>query len=180
MTTKINLDVTSTKKIFLIFLIFFFLGSYLYLFSFFLKHRRPETVKYLAVQSTEKVTRVIDGDTFEIQGGIKVRLIGVDTPEMKNQNKTIDCFAAEATQKTRSLLTGKEVILEKDISDTDKYGRLLRYVYLGGEMVNDLLVRDGFAKIATFPPDIKNAKIFLASEKIARENNAGLWSACSQ
>jgi len=81
---------------------------------------------------------VIDGDTFEINGGIKVRLIGIDTPEMKNKNRTIDCFATEAKQKVESLLNGKEVVLVKDVSETDKYGRLLRYVYLGDEMIKKL------------------------------------------
>lgn len=167
-----------------IFLIAFLITTYVFLLSFYISHRdgRYSDSKQVSLtepaKSTEKVSRVIDGDTFEIQGGIKVRLIGVDTPEMKNKNKTIDCFAAEATKKTQSLLTGKEVVLEKDVSETDKYGRLLRYVYLDDEMVNDTLVKEGYAKISTFPPDVKNAQIFLASEKLARENKAGLWQAC--
>lgn len=129
-------------------------------------------------KSTEKVTRVIDGDTFEIEGGIKIRLIGMDTPEMKNKNKTIDCFAVEAKKKMESLVGGKEVVLVKDVSETDKYGRLLRYVYLGDEMVNDTLLKEGYAKISTFPPDVKFKDVFLSSERQAREVKAGLWSAC--
>lgn len=169
---------SQTKRFLSIFLIFFFIGTYFYLFSFYFNERNSVSTLPQVSQSTEKVSRVIDGDTFEIQGGIKVRLIGVDTPEMKNKNKTIDCFAAEATKKTQSLLTGKEVILEKDVSETDKYGRLLRYVYIGDEMVNDKLVKEGYAKISTFPPDVKFKDVFLASERLAREAKAGLWQAC--
>ena len=167
---------------FLVIIIFFFITTYLYLLSFFLHSQSvvPAIPVYTAQndKSTEKVTRVIDGDTFEIEGGIKIRLIGVDTPEMKNKNKTIDCFATEAKKKSEDLLTGKEVILEKDVSETDKYGRLLRYVYVGDQMINDVLVKEGYAKISTFPPDIKYVEMFKAGEKSARESNRGLWSAC--
>ena len=164
-----------------------FIGSYLYLLGFFFVYSRPSlapaTSNFVPVtgtmaKSTEKVSRVIDGDTFEIQGGIKVRLIGIDTPEMKNKNKTIDCFAAEAKKKMESLVFGKEVVLVKDISETDKSGRLLRYVYLGDEMVNDTLIKEGYAKISTFPPDVKFKNQFLASERQARDAKAGLWQAC--
>lgn len=173
-----------TTNLLHVFLFAFLVTTYVFLLSFYLSHRDGRSIDPTQVsltepaKSTEKVSRVIDGDTFEIQGGIKVRLIGVDTPEMKNKNKNIDCFAAEAKKKAEDLLTNKEVVLEKDVSETDKYGRLLRYVYVGDEMVNDTLVREGYAKIATFPPDVKNAPIFLASEKIARENKVGLWQAC--
>ncbi|KKT40354.1 hypothetical protein A3K29_03080 [Candidatus Collierbacteria bacterium RIFOXYB2_FULL_46_14] len=173
-----------TSKFSKIFLRFFLVGTYLYLFIFYLLHQPTRTTliptgeAVKPIVSTEKVVRIIDGDTFEINGGIKVRLIGVDTPEMKNKNKTVDCFAREASQKLGSLISGHEVRLEKDISETDKYGRLLRYVYLGDEMINDTLVKEGYAKIATFPPDVKNAGLFLSSEKFARESKLGLWSAC--
>jgi len=170
-----------------IFLFFFFIASYFYLLIFYLNYNinisapitnNSEPITSVVSKSTEKVIRVIDGDTFEIEGGIKVRLIGVDTPEMKNKNKTIDCFAQEAKQKMEKLLTNQEVVLEKDVSETDRYGRLLRYVYLGDEMINDILVRDGYAKIATFPPDVKFKDQFLTSEREARKFKVGLWSAC--
>lgn len=169
------------------FLFTFFIGTYLYLLGFYFTHSSPSPepitnnlVRITApdARSSEKVVRVIDGDTFEIEGSIKVRLIGIDTPEMKNKNKTIDCFASEAKKKMESLISGKEVILEKDISETDKYGRLLRYVYIGDEMINNTLVQEGFAKTSTFPPDVKFKDIFLASERQARESKSGLWSAC--
>jgi micrococcal nuclease len=175
---------TTSLKLFLIALFTFFLSSYIYLISFYYSHQHTnqypvESTKVIElVKSTEKVVRVVDGDTFEIEGGIKVRLIGMDTPEMKNKNKTIDCFAQEAKDKLTSLISGKDVVLVKDISETDKYGRLLRYAYLEDEMINNTLVEDGFAKIATFPPDVKYKDTFLASERQAREENVGLWSAC--
>jgi len=170
-----------------IFLSASFLGTYIYLLFFFLNHTSTVTAPSNSnltietshtVNSTEKVTRVIDGDTIEIEGGIKVRLIGIDTPEMKNKNRTIDCFATEAKQKVESLLNGKEVVLVKDVSETDKYGRLLRYVYLGDEMINDTLVKEGYAKISTFPPDVKFKDQFITSGRQAREAQVGLWQAC--
>jgi micrococcal nuclease len=171
-------------NIILVFLFTFLLSSYIYLISFYYSHQNnPSSQSEVAkvsesIKSTEKVVRVIDGDTFVIEGDIRVRLIGMDTPEMKNKNKTIDCFAQEATNKLTSLISGKGVVLVKDVSETDKYGRLLRYVYLGDEMINDTLVKEGYARIATFPPDVKYVNQFLQSEKLAREGNLGLWSKC--
>lgn len=167
-----------------IFLWSLFIGSYVYLFYFYVSEHSSRTVlapsgqEIAPAKSTEKVTRVIDGDTFEINGGIKVRLIGVDTPEMKSKNKTVDCFAAEATKRLGSLIQGKEVRLEKDVSETDRYGRLLRYVYIGNQMINDTLVKEGYAKISTFPPDVKFKDQFIASERRARDSKSGLWQAC--
>jgi micrococcal nuclease len=130
------------------------------------------------IKSTEKVSRVIDGDTFEIEGGIKIRLIGMDTPEMKNKNRTIDCYAIEAKKRLESLIADKEVVLAKDVSETDKYGRLLRYVYLEDQFVNNTMIKEGYARISTFPPDVKFKDQLLTSERQARETGAGLWSAC--
>lgn len=121
-----------------------------------------------------KVTRVIDGDTIVIDTGQKVRYIGMNTPEVE----TSECFATEATQINKNLVLGKEIKLEKDVSDVDKYGRLLRYVYIGDTFVDDYLLKNGYAKIMTVPPDIKYKDEFLQSEKYARENNLGLWGNC--
>ena len=173
-----------TPNILQIFVFAFFISSYIYLAIFYYSHRNtdfPQPKSNIVAQpinSTEKVIRVIDGDTFVIEGNLSVRLIGMDTPEMKNKNNKIDCFAQEAKNKLTSMISGKEVALVKDISETDRYGRLLRYVYLGDEMVNDTLVKEGYAVIATFPPDVKHENEFLASEKMARASNLGLWSAC--
>lgn len=131
------------------------------------------------------VKRVIDGDTIELESGQRVRYIGVDTPETVDPRKPVQCFGKEASAKNHELVEGKSVILEKDISETDKYGRLLRYVYLQPTdspnpiFVNDYLVRQGFAHSSSYPPDIKYQDIFRASEDFARQNNLGLWSACT-
>jgi micrococcal nuclease len=129
------------------------------------------------------VSRVIDGDTIEIEGGTKVRLIGIDTPEMFKKGET-ECFGEEAKNYLEDLVSGKMVKLDKDISDTDRYGRLLRYAYTDFSdesdaiFINDILVRNGYARTSTFPPDVKNKDTFLESEKYARDNYLGLWSAC--
>ncbi len=112
----------------------------------------------LRQKETFKVIKVIDGDTIEIEGKQKVRYIGINTPELNDDNKTIRCFAQMAFEKNKELVEGKEVKLEKDISETDKYGRLLRYVFVGDIFVNDYLVRQGFAQVATYP-QMLNLKI---------------------
>ena len=110
-----------------------------------------------------EVKKVVDGDTFEviIHGqSFKVRMIGIDTPETVDPRRPIGCFGKKASEETKRLLEGKQVVLTKDVSETDKYNRLLRYVYLsigdGNNLfVNDYLIRQGFAKILTYPPDVK-------------------------
>lgn len=129
------------------------------------------------------VTKVIDGDTIELSDGRKVRLVGIDTPETVDPRRPVGCFGKEASNETKSLLTGKVVTLQKDVSETDKYNRLLRLIYLplaNGQklFVNDYLVREGFAKASTYPPDVKFANQFLEAERQARENNRGLWQKC--
>ena len=126
-----------------------------------------------------KVIRVIDGDTIELENGYKVRYIGIDTPETVAPNKPDGCFGKEASNKNRELVEGKKVKLEKDVSETDRYGRLLRYVYVDNIFVNDYLVREGYAFAVSYPPDIKMQDHFRAAEKEARENLRGQWSACS-
>lgn len=157
-----------------IFILVLFSASYLYLLFYFLNNNQ----KLPALNSTEKVTRIIDGDTIEIEGGIRIRLIGIDTPELKNKDKNIDCYALEAKNKTSELLIGKSVFLEKDVSETDKFGRLLRYVYLGSELINNTLIKEGYAKVATYPPDIKYSSVFVQSQREAIKNSSGLWSKC--
>jgi micrococcal nuclease len=135
-----------------------------------------------------KVTRVIDGDTIEIETGERVRYLGIDAPETVDPRKPVQCFGIEASKKNKELVEGKTVRLEKDITDKDKYDRLLRYVYLdpsppgGGSgqvlFVNLELVKQGFAFSYTYPPDVKYQKEILAAEQEAREQKRGLWAAC--
>lgn len=128
-----------------------------------------------------KVINVIDGDTFTIEGGVTVRMIGIDTPETVHPSKPVQCYGKEASLKTEELLQGKEIKLEKDISETDRYNRLLRYVYIGDIFVNEYLVKEGFAKSSSYPPDIKYQDKFIEGQRKAQEENKGLWniSACS-
>ncbi len=126
-----------------------------------------------AVSNYVQLTRIIDGDTIEVSINgrpYSVRYIGVDTPE-PNQP-----FGYESAQKNQALLSGKQISLEKDISDTDRYGRLLCYVYADGLFVNAELVRQGYASVATFPPDVKYQDYFLKLQKEAQESGRGLWA----
>lgn len=125
------------------------------------------------------VKRAIDGDTIELQNGQKVRYIGVDTPETVNSKKPVQCFGKEAFAYNKNLVEGKKIKLVKDVSETDKYSRLLRYVYLeDGKFVNLKLVKEGYAYAATYPPDVKFASIFVEAQTEARLAKAGLWSKC--
>ena len=133
------------------------------------------------VKTKVRVSRIIDGDTIEIEGGQKVRYIGMNTPETVDPRKPVQCFGKEASSRNKELLTGKEIELEKDVSETDKYGRLLRYVYLDGRMINEQLVEEGYAQVDTMPPDVKYKQIFVSAEKKAREAKLGLWgNACQK
>ncbi len=125
------------------------------------------------------VKTATDGDTIELADGTRVRYIGVDTPETVHPSKPVQCFGKEASAFNRALVEGKPVRLVRDISDTDKYGRLLRYVYLGdGTFVNLALVAGGYASVVTYPPDIRHAAGFQAAMAEARDAGRGLWSAC--
>ena len=126
-----------------------------------------------------KVIRAVDGDTIEIEGGEKVRYIGIDTPETVDPRKPVQCFGVEASKKNKELVEGKMVRLEKDITDRDKYNRLLRYIYVGDTFINLELVKQGFAYSYSYPPDIKHQDQFVKAQQEAREANRGLWSACS-
>jgi micrococcal nuclease len=129
-------------------------------------------------ENTSIVSRVVDGDTIELGTGERVRYIGIDTPETVDPRKEVQCFGKEASVKNKELVEGKEVRLVKDVSDKDKYGRLLRYVYVGDVFVNEKLVSEGYARVATYPPDVAYAERFIEAERVARENKLGLWGGC--
>jgi micrococcal nuclease len=128
-----------------------------------------------------KVIRVIDGDTIVLEGGKHVRLIGIDTPELRPRNgEGVQCFSGEAAQRTVELTFQKEVRLERDKSETDRYGRLLRYVYVGDIFINKTLVEEGFAKARAYKPDTsKQGELAHAMEK-AQKEMLGLWKTCPQ
>lgn len=120
-----------------------------------------------------RVTRVIDGDTIAIEGGYRVRYIGIDTPEIHPET---EAFGIEAWQANRQLVEGKLVRLERDISETDKYNRLLRYVYVDDTMVNAELVRQGLAQVKAYPPDTKYQDYLEALEAEAKSEGRGIWA----
>ena len=126
-----------------------------------------------------EVTRVVDGDTFVINykgKEEKVRLIGVDTPESVHPDEEKNTeFGEQVSNYTKEMLLGKSVQLEFDVDERDQYGRLLAYVYLNGQMYNKMLLEKGYAKIATFPPNVKYVEDFKTLQKEARENKVGLW-----
>lgn len=124
------------------------------------------------------VTRVVDGDTIVLQDGRRVRYIGMNTPEIVDPRRPVECFGKEASEKNKELVEGKEVELEKDVSETDKYGRLLRYVYVDNLLVNDYLVRNGYAYASSYPPDVTYQKQFLESQREAQIQKLGLWNSC--
>jgi micrococcal nuclease len=131
-----------------------------------------------------RVTKVIDGDTIEVlteTGVRRVRYIGIDTPETVHPNRQVECFGREASSKNKELVEGKWVRLEKDINDTDRYGRWLRYVYVDDIFINYILVAGGYAKVFTYPPDVKYSSVFLQAEREARLKGLGLWGVvCEQ
>lgn len=122
------------------------------------------------------VIRVIDGDTFEIDGGERVRLIGVDTPESVKPDASVECFGKESSEYLRALVEGREVRLERDRTDRDRYARLLRYAYLGEIFVNEQIVREGYAESVAYKPDIAKQLVLDQAEKTARAEKRGRWS----
>lgn len=119
---------------------------------------------------TAIVDYVIDGDTIELRNKERVRLIGINTPEMGQP------YSSEAKNKLKELIEGKETVLEKDITDKDQYGRLLRYIWLGDTLINLEMVKLGYANSYTYPPDVKYQNQIVAAEREAREKKIGLWA----
>lgn len=127
-----------------------------------------------------EVTRVVDGDTFEVDiKGVKekVRLIGVDTPESVHPDADRNVAEGKLTSEySKEYLEGKEVALEFDVQERDKYGRLLAYVWLDGEMYNKHLLSVGYAQVATYPPNVKYVDDFTTLQRTARDKGVGLWA----
>ena len=129
-----------------------------------------------------RVTRVIDGDTIEVHMGgpataqtYRVRYIGMDTPELDDLDSRLQALAQQATEKNQELVSGQTVRLERDKTDRDRYGRLLRYVYVDGTFVNGELVRLGYARAKSYPPDTTMQDLLFQLEREARDAGLGLW-----
>lgn len=133
-----------------------------------------------AVQ-TSTIDYIFDGDTVGLPGEERVRYIGVNAPEVSHPEHEKDlgeCFGKEASERNATLVLGKEVRLVPDREDRDRYGRLLRYVWIGNISVNMELVKEGFAKTLSIPPNTSHAPEFKETERAARAAKLGLWGAC--
>ncbi len=147
----------------------------------------------LHAQELSKVIKIIDGDTLWVYYGIqreKIRLIGIDTPESKDNTKakrdaertgqdikTITAMGKRATEYVESLVkSGDLITIEFDVEQRDRYSRLLGYVYLSnGKMLNEEIIKAGYANVMTIPPNVKYQDKFLKAYKEAREKKKGLW-----
>jgi len=129
-----------------------------------------------------KVTRVVDGDTVDVQVGEKVervRLIGIDTPEIVDPRKPVQCFGKESSDAAKKYLEGTSVSLKPDTtqSDRDVYGRLLRYVYLSdGTDFGLMMIKQGFAHEYTYIIPYALQAEYKSAETDARNNKRGLWA----
>ena len=141
-------------------------------------NRRVGTVRFLLLCGLllvvscgrEKVTEVIDGDTFRTSRGNTVRLLGINAPEMGEPGADI------AKQLLASMVMGRAVRLEQDVTDQDDYGRLLRYAFVGGWNVNAEMVRLGCAELRFYPPDTLYFALMREMERTALRNRQGLWA----
>jgi len=139
------------------------------------------------------VVRIVDGDTLIVHAADgraqRVRLIGIDTPELHPSDKlrrdaqrsgkdaaAIQALGAKASEFTKKYLGGRHVELERDTTATDRYGRTLAYVWVGEELYNLVIVRDGYAGLLTIPPNVKYAGVLAACHRTARESRRGLWA----
>jgi micrococcal nuclease len=164
-----------------------------FIFSLFLFLSPAQSGQKSYDQRSDVVLRVVDGDTLTINhNGRKesIRLIGIDTPESKPNKKarkdatrnsedlaTIVGLGKEAAKFVKTLVhPGDPISIEFDRQIRDKYGRLLGYVYLAdGTMLNEEIVRAGYANLMTYPPNVRYRDRFLRAYHEARENNRGLW-----
>jgi micrococcal nuclease len=126
------------------------------------------------------VSRVVDGDTIVLEGGTRVRYIGVDTPESVKPGTPVQCYAKAASRFNARLLDGERVQLRYDAERTDRYGRTLAYVYRvrDGLFINAELVRRGYATTLTIAPNVAHADEFTSLARDARRHGRGLWSSC--
>lgn len=145
---------------------------------------QDQLVKDLNLEAVT-VQRVVDGDTIKLTDGRRVRLIGVNTPESTTRTEK---YGKEASIYTTSKLTGKQIWLQKDVSEADRYDRYLRIIWtaiptnvlneneIRTKMFNADLVINGYAEPSTYPPDVKYSEYFVMFAREARKNNTGLWA----
>jgi micrococcal nuclease len=139
-------------------------------------HSTPTVSPFLSpsvspISEKHHVTFVYDGDTIRIETGQKVRLLGIDAPEYDQP------LGQETNLYLRNLVLGKEVTIEYDLEKTDKYGRLLCYIFLNQVLINEEILKNGFAKTLFIPIDkkLKYRNLFIKTESIAKEKKIGIW-----
>lgn len=153
----------------LIIILVILIGLYFYFAEFLLNVKQEINIVQKVCQAPEKaiVARIIDGDTIVLTGGFRVRLLGINADEVNQP-----CYKV-AKDRLEELLLNKEIILEKDNTDVDKYGRCLRYVFLNGVNINFLIVKEGLAVSDIFKTDTKYKDDILRAERIAQNSNIG-------
>jgi micrococcal nuclease len=127
------------------------------------------------------VSRVVDGDTVEVQTETRVldvRLIGVDTPETVHPSLPVQCFGPRASSFATTTLQGERVRLEFDVERRDPYGRTLAYLWLDGALFNETLIKRGFGRMSTYAPNERYLDRFEVAQRAASSNDRGLWGAC--
>ena len=148
-----------------------------------------EAIRKGPLQPNGTVTHLVDGDTVDVafttgngkSNTERIRLIGIDTPETKRPNTPVECFGREASSALAALIPiGTTVLVERDVEERDRYGRLLGYVFRAsdGLFVNHEMVRAGMATPYTFPPNIAYVDVFAAAGDASRAAAVGLWSRC--
>lgn len=142
---------------------------------------RPTTSPGVAPTPSVPVTQVVDGDTIHVllDGRTeRVRLIGVDAPEIDHPDQPAECFGEESASFSQRSLEGQRINLEFDVERRDRFDRLLAYVFLSGELFNATLVSRGFAIERAYPPNLARQEELRIAEREARRNRRGLWGAC--
>jgi len=134
---------------------------------------------------TAKVLRVVDGDTVKLDNGDTVRYLYIDTPETKKPGESKKCYGLEATKANQKLVQNQQVWLIPDKSDTDRYQRKLRLIFLSPKdidtpekSVNAILVKNGFARSTFYKPDVTHQDLFLEIQTSAQQNQVGIWGKC--
>lgn len=177
------------KKVFPHIIFVLLVGGFVLLNNSGLKQNKIINHSEIKTQATisreiAKVSRVVDGDTLKILVNNKedtVRLIGIDSPEIVDKKKPVQCFGKEASDKAKEILTGKTITLESDPTqgERDEYERLLRYVFINNLNFNKFMLSEGYAREYTFKGKIYRYQTeFIQAEENARENKKGLWGKC--
>lgn len=141
------------------------------------KPQQQNTSTYMQSEEWHTVIKVADGDTFTIESGEKIRLIGVDTPESVHPDKSKNTeFGKVVSGFAKEQLLDRKVRLEFDVTKTDKYNRVLAYVYLeDGTFYNELLLQKGYARVMTVQPNVAKQEVFLREESKAKDAGIGIW-----